>query len=167
MVGLVGLTLCISCVPNFPKEQKVSDSSDSMKFEDELFYGYDSLYDPGYFSTEHVGVLPKIKKFEREEPLIGFEAFKKYLKDSLRYPKEALEKRKEGRVMADLTIDANGRVYFNAIWGFGSGSEKEVMRLIKSAGVWKPFKNLDVGKTSASSQIIFVDFQLPDSLKKK
>ena len=142
-----------------------TDTQKQPKVNLPISFGRDSLYDPGYFSTKHIGVLPKIKHFEKARPLIGFDAFEKHLQDSLRYPEEALKNKQEGRVTVNMTVDANGRLYFDAVWGFGYGSEQEAVRLIKSAGRWKPFKNLEVNKTSARGELIFIDFKLPDSLK--
>ena len=141
-----------------------TDTQKQPKVNLPISFGRDSLYDPGYYVK---GILDgtEITEFEEAEPLIGFDAFEKHLEDSLRYPKEALQNKQEGRVMVDMTVDANGRLYFDAVWGFGYGSEQEAVRLIKSAGRWKPFKNLEVNKTMAGSQLIFIDFKLPDSLK--
>ncbi len=62
----------------------------------------------------------------------GKEAFRKYIKENLVYPKEALEKRVEGVVYLTAHVDDNGNVYrVNVENGIGAGCDEEAVRLIK------------------------------------
>lgn len=63
----------------------------------------------------------------------GKEAFKKYIKDNLNYPKEALEQKIEGIVHLVAEINDNGEV--EQVWienGLGYGCDEEAVRLLKS-----------------------------------
>lgn len=63
----------------------------------------------------------------------GKEAFKKYIKENLRYPKEALENKIEGVVHLTAEINDNGEVTGASIEkGLGYGCDKEAVRLIKN-----------------------------------
>ncbi len=63
----------------------------------------------------------------------GKEAFKKYIKENLKYPEEALEKQIEGVVQLVAQIDDNGHVVDVSIEkGLGAGCDKEAARLIKN-----------------------------------
>ena len=62
----------------------------------------------------------------------GKEAFKKYIKENLKYPEEALQKQIEGIVHLTAQIDDNGHVVDVSIEkGLGAGCDKEAVRLIK------------------------------------
>ena len=63
----------------------------------------------------------------------GKEAFKKYIKENLKYPEEALQKQIEGIVHLVAQIDDNGHVVDVFIEkGLGAGCDKEAVRLIKN-----------------------------------
>lgn len=63
----------------------------------------------------------------------GKEAFKKYIKENLRYPKEALENKIEGVVHLSAEINDNGEVISTSIEkGLGYGCDKEAARLIEN-----------------------------------
>ncbi len=61
----------------------------------------------------------------------GKEAFKKYIKTNLVYPKEALDKRVEGTVYLSAVVNDNGDVLqVNIEQGVGAGCDEEAIRLI-------------------------------------
>ncbi len=63
----------------------------------------------------------------------GKEAFKKYIKDNLKYPKEAMEQKIEGIVHLVAEINDNGEI--EQVWienGLGYGCDEEAVRLLKS-----------------------------------
>lgn len=63
----------------------------------------------------------------------GKEAFKKYIRENLKYPKEALENRIEGVVHLSAEINDNGEVMSVAIInGLGYGCDEEASRLIRN-----------------------------------
>jgi len=69
----------------------------------------------------------------------GKEAFKKYIKENLRYPEKALENKIEGTVYLEYRVSDTGKVYeVEIINGIGYGCDEEAVRLIS---------NLKYGKT--------------------
>jgi TonB family protein len=62
-----------------------------------------------------------------------------FLKDSLRFPAEAIKNKVEGIVKVTFVINKNGEIIAPAIkQGLGYGCDEEAMRLIKSMPNWKP-----------------------------
>ena len=63
----------------------------------------------------------------------GKEAFRKYIKENLKYPEEALQKQIEGIVQLVAQIDDNGHVVDVTIEkGLGAGCDEEAARLIRN-----------------------------------
>lgn len=70
-------------------------------------------------------------------PVIGSEAYKKYLTDSLQYPAEALEHRIEGEVVIQFTVRPSGRpAAFEVVSSLGYGCDQEAIRLIDEGPDW-------------------------------
>ena len=62
----------------------------------------------------------------------GPKAMKQFVKENLRYPKEALENKVEGTVSIRYTIDYKGNVIeAKIISGVGYGCDEEAIRLVK------------------------------------
>ena len=62
----------------------------------------------------------------------GKEAFRKYIKENLVYPQEALNKQVEGVVYLTADVDDNGKVFnVNVENGIGAGCDEEAVRLVK------------------------------------
>ena len=62
----------------------------------------------------------------------GITALRKFIKENLKYPKEALEKKVEGTVLVKYDIDYTGKVTDTKVLkGIGSGCNKEAKRLVK------------------------------------
>ena len=93
----------------------------------------------------------------------GKEAFKKYIKENLRYPKEALENKIEGVVHLSAEINDNGEVIGTSIEkGLGYGCDKEAARLIENVH-FGSVKNRGVRlKTKKKFR---VEFKLPQQKK--
>ncbi len=63
----------------------------------------------------------------------GKDAFKKYIKENLKYPKEALINQIQGIVFVRAEIDDNGNVlHADVEKGIGSGCDEEAIRLIEN-----------------------------------
>ena len=89
----------------------------------------------------------------------GKEAFKKYIKENLVYPKEALEKQVQGIVFLNVEINDNGEVLSVVVEkGVGAGCDKEAIRLIKNVRYTK-VKNR--GKRVKTKKKIRIQFKLP------
>ena len=69
----------------------------------------------------------------------GDKAFAAYLSKSIRYPKQALERRVSGRVFVNFVLNAQGRVQdAHVISGPGSGLNDEALRLVWLMPPWEP-----------------------------
>ncbi len=72
-------------------------------------------------------------------PVGGQKAYDTYLKKSLHYPQEALNKNITGYVTIEFTVFANGqRDNYKVVSGLGYGCEEEAIRLIKEGPQWSP-----------------------------
>lgn len=84
---------------------------------------------------------PYTPTVELAHPSTGNRAFKQYLESSVRYPKEALEKKIEGRVTVEFFVEPDGALTnFILIRGIGEGCDEELIRLIKEGPKWEPSK---------------------------
>ena len=62
----------------------------------------------------------------------GTAALRKFIKENLKYPKEALEHKTEGTVFVRYTVDHKGKVTeTKVVKGIGHGCDKEAERIIK------------------------------------
>ncbi len=62
-----------------------------------------------------------------------------YMNDQLRYPKQALNKRIQGTVVVQFTVEESGSITdVQVLKGIGSGCDEEAVRLIKGMPAWKP-----------------------------
>lgn len=72
-------------------------------------------------------------------PVGGLRAYDKYLKNSLKYPAQALENKIKGRVTVLFTVRTDGSLdEFNVVKGLGYGCDEEVIRLVKEGPRWSP-----------------------------
>ncbi|NQZ76842.1 MAG: TonB family protein [Ekhidna sp.] len=77
----------------------------------------------------------------RAKPLGGFRAYKKYLENSLKYPKEAKREKIEGAVVLELLINSLGKVEsITVLKSLGYGCDKEAKRLVKEGASWEAAK---------------------------
>ena len=61
----------------------------------------------------------------------GSEALKKFIKNNLRYPKEALMHRVEGSVFLRYEVNETGKVHsISVVNGLGYGCDKEAIRIV-------------------------------------
>ncbi|HEX8328790.1 MAG TPA: energy transducer TonB [Hymenobacter sp.] len=69
----------------------------------------------------------------------GDKAFAAYLSKSIRYPKQALERRVSGRVYVNFVLNAEGRVQdAHVVSGPGNGLNDEALRLVWLMPPWQP-----------------------------
>ena len=69
----------------------------------------------------------------------GKAAFKKYIKENLEYPSEALEKGIEGVVVLSFYVEPSGAISnIKVEKSLGYGCDKEAVRLLKEGPLWKP-----------------------------
>jgi TonB family protein len=78
-------------------------------------------------------------KAENPPAYKGDVAFAEYIKANLRYPSDAIAKKKEGKAIIKFIVDQQGNLTnFKAVSSLGSGLEEEAIRLIKSSSPWTP-----------------------------
>jgi len=78
---------------------------------------------------------------ETAEPDGGMEAFYKYLKNELKYPKQARKMNVEGKVFVQFIVDKDGSLTdVKVMKGIGAGCDEEAIRVMQEAKKWKPGK---------------------------
>ncbi len=81
----------------------------------------------------------KLGKVSKTAPVGGFSAYRKYLKENLRYPETAKAKRVRGRVTLEFEVTQYGEpTNFRIIKGLGYGCDEEAIRLVKEGPEWIP-----------------------------
>lgn len=95
------------------------------------------------------------------QPTVGRSAYRKYLESTSVYPQEAREKRIEGRVVVEFTVEPNGTLTaFTVVQGIGAGCEEELIRLIKEGPAWTPSQ---VNGIPVAGRVrVQLRFQLPE-----
>jgi TonB family protein len=95
----------------------------------------------------------------------GRAAMDAYVRKELRYPKDALAHKVEGRVSIQYTIDYKGKVIeAHVISGIGHGCDEEALRIVRNL----PFKVPEQGKIKSKySRKLHIHFRLPGSGMKK
>jgi TonB family protein len=90
----------------------------------------------------------------------GEEALKKYLKENMKYPQEAIDKKIEGVVELEFTINSSGQVTFvRLIKGLEGGCTQEATRLMYSMPNWMPAEQN--GTSVPSILTLPIEFKLP------
>lgn len=91
----------------------------------------------------------------------GRAAIDAFVKKELRYPKEALAAKVEGRVSVQYTVDYKGKVTeVHLISGIGHGCDEEALRIVKLM----QFKVPEQGKIKSKySRKLHIHFRLPGS----
>ena len=90
----------------------------------------------------------------------GMEALYKFLAENIKYPKDALENKIEGRVYVSFTVEVDGSITnIKVLRDIGGGCGKEVVRVVKLMPKWKPAKQR--GKPVRASFSLPVKFELP------
>ena len=91
----------------------------------------------------------------------GTKGLNKFLKENLRYPKEALKKKIEGNIIVRLMIDKDGSVKDPIILkdNLGAGCTEEALRLVQKMPKWWPGK--EKGKAVKVYYTLPISFTIP------
>lgn len=91
----------------------------------------------------------------------GTKGLNKFLKENLRYPKEALKKKIEGNIIVRLMIDKDGSVKDPIILkdNLGAGCAEEALRLVQKMPKWWPGK--EKGKAVKVYYTLPISFTIP------
>lgn len=108
--------------------------------------------------------MEKKKKFLKLPQLDGGkELLKKFIKENLQYPKEALEKQIQGDVIVKYKVSGLGEVFDAVVvHGIGHGCDEEALRLVGMLN-YEAVKNRGVRVTSNNR--IKISFRLPPKPK--
>ncbi|MDB5126127.1 energy transducer TonB [Mucilaginibacter sp.] len=95
------------------------------------------------------------------EPVGGAAAWSKFLNRNLRFPAEAQDAGKSGRVLVSFVIEKDGRLSNIEIQnGAGYGMDEEALRVLKLAKPWKP--GIQNGNPVRVRYTIPMNFQLSE-----
>ncbi len=89
----------------------------------------------------------------------GLDDFKKYLRENIRYPKQAQNLGVEGKVYVQIIVEKNGDLSeIEVVKGIGAGCDKEAVRVLEESPNWEPATI--GGKAVRQKVIINVGFEL-------
>ncbi|TCD05578.1 energy transducer TonB [Pedobacter frigidisoli] len=72
----------------------------------------------------------------------GAKAWSKYMERNLRYPSQAQEEGKAGKVFVSFVVEKDGSITdVKVLRGIGFGCDEEAIKVIKKSPLWKPGKN--------------------------
>lgn len=84
----------------------------------------------------------------------GSSAMMRWISDNVKYPAEAIDKKKEGRVIVNFIVEKDGDIDdVRVIRGVDEALDREAVRLVESMPKWKP--------GAQKGQIVRVNFVLP------
>lgn len=93
------------------------------------------------------------------EPYGGAAAWSKFLEKNMRYPQQAVDAEKEGKVWISFIIEKDGRLSNIVVErGAGFGMDEEALRVLKLAPAWKP--GIQNGRPVRVKYNIPINFQL-------
>jgi protein TonB len=84
----------------------------------------------------------------------GYPSLVKYLKENIKYPKQAIDNNIEGKVYLTFKVGMNGEISDISVKrGIGGGCDEEAMRVVKGMPKWNPGKQ--------QGKAVIVQFNLP------
>jgi TonB family protein len=88
--------------------------------------------------------------------------FVKKVSSMIQYPEEARENGAEGKVVVELIIDENGRVYSSKVVNdlVGYRADQEALRVVNAAGSWTPAEHK--GRPVKFKMLLPIDFRLAE-----
>ena len=91
----------------------------------------------------------------------GMSELMKFIQENMQYPKIAIKKGIEGRVICQFTVTKDGSIEdIIVVRGLHKSLDKEAVRVIKKMPKWKPGKNYK-GEVQNYKYTIPVTFKLP------
>ncbi|UYZ58962.1 energy transducer TonB [Hymenobacter latericus] len=96
---------------------------------------------------------------EPARPVGGTDAFFEWVQQNLKYPAQARQRKVEGRVTMEFTVEKDGTLSnIRPVKRLGSGCDEEAIRLIKTAPKWQPAKYK--GQPIRQKMVLPIVFQL-------
>jgi len=94
-------------------------------------------------------------------PVGGMGAFYQYVNENIRFPRQALTLRIEGKVFVQFVVGKNGELEdITVIRGIGGGCDEEAMRIIENAPRWNPGKQR--GKPVKVKMVLPITFKIEE-----
>jgi TonB family protein len=126
----VGQTLVVSFVGMKSVEIRVQKANQSFKIlMDDDTQALSEVVVVGYSDTRPNRMI---------EPVMGWNEFKKYIKNNLKFPEEAIANQIKGKVILNLEVSNNGTVESTSLLKkLGFGCDEESLRLLKDVQ-WVP-----------------------------
>ncbi|WP_436517779.1 TonB family protein [Ekhidna sp. To15] len=91
----------------------------------------------------------------------GLNAFKSYLKENIKYPKQAKRLGVEGKVFVGFIVEEDGELTnMEVLRGIGAGCDAEALRVLEESPRWEP--GSQNGKTVRQKMVSPVEFTLTD-----
>ena len=101
---------------------------------------------------------------ESATPIGGMKAFYKFLKDEMRYPKEAKEAGIEGKVFLSFIVTIDGTLRcIDVVRGIHPALDAEALRVMALSPKWIPAKSR--GRIMEGRYYFPINFRLPDDTK--
>jgi TonB family protein len=95
----------------------------------------------------------------------GYEKWAEYVKNSLKYPKDAIDQKIEGSVYVEFVVQETGKLTdFKIVRGISTSCDKEALRICKGSIDWKPAQQ--GGKSVKCRFVMPIKFRLSDLEKK-
>lgn len=126
-------------------------SPDYASLNEVVVVGYTAPFDENYKGEKEYN-------YKSAEPVGGRREYKKYLTQGMRYPREALDNKIQGRVTVQFTVETNGVLNdFKVLRGIGYGCDEEVIRLVKEGPQWTaPSRNDSPTKGKVKVRLKFI-----------
>ncbi|HPS73014.1 MAG TPA: M56 family metallopeptidase [Bacteroidales bacterium] len=103
--------------------------------------------------------IKKVPDFQPEFPG-GFEAMSHFLSQNIKYPKDAMDKKQEGKVFVNFVVEEDGTLSnFNILRGIGGSCDEEALRVSKLMPKWEPAR-MKNGKKVAVQMTLPINFKL-------
>lgn len=141
-IAVASLLMAIACTNE-------SEKAETIEQEEDLSPRYYENADGERIYT----VLENSPEFEG-----GIQALFTFLGENIRYPKEAVEAKVQGKVFVTFVVGANGAVRdVKLLKGLGYGTDEEALRVVKAMPNWKP--------GSQGGENVAVKYNLPINFK--
>ncbi len=121
----------------------------------------DSFEEPQFIDTEEEESPEEEFVFAEKQASFpgGQEAWMKYLRKNLKYPRQAQRMGIEGKVYLNFLVDAEGNISnIEVPRGIGGGCDQEAIRVLENAPNWNP--GLQRGQPVKSPMSIYIVFRL-------
>jgi TonB family protein len=126
-----------------PKEKKVENKDVAESVQQDTPTSIDETQVVAYASTPRAEEQGEIFMVVEEEPMFpgGMEELMKFLQKNIRYPKEAMEQNKQGRVIVQFVVNKDGSISeATVVRSVDTYLDAEALRVVNAMPNWTPGK---------------------------